>query len=165
MTDPDSPAGGRAVGGGGNAWPQTPLTMVKAAPPGTPFRHPYSAQRQLARAHAVGPVPGPHTRTDCTRGIRAVEPLLPAPEGRATGGGIAPDTRCSSQRWQADRKRPPTTPAARSPHRACKPRGQCWAPTPAHRAHSTWVADPNSPAGGRAVGGGEAPDLRRPSRR
>ena len=30
------------------------------------------------------------------------------------------------------RGRPPTTPAARSPHRACRPRGQQWAPTPTH---------------------------------
>ena len=36
-------------------------------------------------------------------------------------------------------------------------------PHPHGRAHSTWVADPNSPPSGRAVGGGGAPDLRRPS--
>ena len=36
-------------------------------------------------------------------------------------------------------------------------------PRPHTRAHSTWVADPNSPPNGRAVGGGTAPDLRRPS--
>ena len=55
------------------------------------------------------------------------------PRGRAVGGGTAPDIRRTSQRWQATppRGRPPTTPAARSPHRAWKPRGQCWVPTPA----------------------------------
>ena len=57
---------------------------------------------------------------------------------------------------QPPRGRPPTTPAARRPHRACRPRGQCWAPY-------SRVADPNSPPSGRAVGGGTAPDLRRPS--
>ena len=36
-------------------------------------------------------------------------------------------------------------------------------PQPHTRAHSTWVADRNSPRSGRAVGGGPAPDLRRPS--
>ena len=36
-------------------------------------------------------------------------------------------------------------------------------PHPHARAHSTWVADPNSPPSGRAVGGGGAPDPRRPS--
>ena len=30
------------------------------------------------------------------------------------------------------RGRPPTTPPARSSHRACRPRGQCWAPTSTH---------------------------------
>ena len=38
-------------------------------------------------------------------------------------------------------------------------------PQPHTRAHSTWVADPNGPPSGRAVGGGRAPDLRRPSQR
>ena len=54
--------------------------------------------------------------------------------GWAAGGGTAPDTRIPSQRWQATppRGRPPTTPAARSPHRACRPRGRCWAPTSTH---------------------------------
>ena len=36
-------------------------------------------------------------------------------------------------------------------------------PHPHARAHSTWVADPNSLPSGRAVGGGGAPDPRRPS--
>ena len=36
-------------------------------------------------------------------------------------------------------------------------------PQPHARAHSTWIADPNSPPSGREVGGGGAPDPRRPS--
>ena len=36
-------------------------------------------------------------------------------------------------------------------------------PHPHARAHSTWIADPTSPPSGRAVGGGGAPDPRRPS--
>ena len=45
------------------------------------------------------------------------------PRGRAVRGGTAPDTRHPSQQWQAStpRGRPPTPPAARSPHRACRP--------------------------------------------
>ena len=35
-------------------------------------------------------------------------------------------------------------------------------PHPHARAHSTWIADPNSPPSGQAVGGGGAPDPRRP---
>ena len=38
-------------------------------------------------------------------------------------------------------------------------------PHPHARAHSTWVTDPNSTPRGRAVRGGGAPDLRRPSQR
>ena len=58
---------------------------------------------------------------------------------------------------------PPTTPAARSPHRGCRPRGQCWAPTPTHPRPQHVGGRPQQPASGRAVGGGTAPDLRRPS--
>ena len=45
------------------------------------------------------------------------------PRGRAVGGETAPDTRRPSQQWQATppRERPPTSPAACSPHRACRP--------------------------------------------
>ena len=112
----------------------------------------------------MGPVLGPHARTDRTRDTRVAEHWLPAPEDGRPGEGrrLTPDAPHSGGR-PPPRGRPPTTPAARSPHRACRPRGQYWAPTPTHRAHSTWVADPNSPPSGRAVGGGTAPDLRRPS--
>ena len=209
--------------------------MVEGTPPGTPFRHPHSEQRRPARAHAVGPVLGPHARTDRTRDTRNAEPWLPAPEdgrpgegqrltpgaphnsgkhpargrpsatsqratparkgarcgaaagsprphrphpghtgrgtpaarsrGRAAGGGTAPDTRRCSQRWQAspsgDGPRPPPQHAAPTGHAG---QGDSVGPPHPHtRAHSTWVADPNSPPNGRAVGGGTAPDPRRPS--
>ena len=68
--------------------------------------------------------------------------------GRAAGGGTAPDTRRPSQRWQATppRGRPPPTPAARSPHRACRPRAQCWAPTPTHPRPQHVGGGPQQPA-------------------
>ena len=56
-------------------------------PPGTPFRHPHSEQARPARAHAVGPVLGPHARTDRTRDTRVAEPWLPAPEDGRPGEG------------------------------------------------------------------------------
>ena len=59
----------------------------KAPPPGTPFRHPHSEQRRPARAHAVGPVLGPHARIDRTRDTRVAEPWLPAPEDGRSGKG------------------------------------------------------------------------------
>ena len=89
------------------------------------------------------------------------------PRGRAVGGGTAPDTRrpYNSGRPPPPRGRLPTTP----PPRHAAPTGHAGRgdsvgpPHPHTRAHGTWVADPNSPPSGRAVGGGGAPDLRRPS--
>ena len=183
----------------------------------------------------MGPVLGPHARTDRTRDTRVAEPRLPAPEdgqpgeeqrltpdaphnggghppgdalpptpqkgtparkgarcgadagsphphrphpghtgrgapaaqsrGRAAGGGTAPDTRRPSQRWQAtppgDGPPPPSRHAAPTGHAG---QGDSVGPPHPHtRANSTWVADPNSPPSGRAVRGGTASDLRRPS--
>ena len=85
--------------------------------------------------------------------------------GRAAGGGTAPDTRRPSQGWQAT---PPGNGLPPPPQHAA-PTGHAGQgdsvgpPHPDTRAHSTWVADPNSPPSGRAVGGGTAPDLRHPS--
>ena len=91
--DPDSPPSGRAVGGGGACDLRRPSQRRTTPPPGTPFRHPHSEQRRPARAHAVGPVLGPHIRTDRTRGTRVAEPRLPAPEDGRLGGGqrLTPD--------------------------------------------------------------------------
>ena len=44
------------------------------------------------------------------------------------------------------RGRPPTTPAARSPHRGCRPRGQCWAPTSTHPRPQHVGGRPQQPA-------------------
>ena len=89
------------------------------------------------------------------------------PRGRAAGGGTAPDTRRPSQGWQAippgDGPPPPPRHAAPTGHAG---QGDSVGPPHPHtRAHSTWVADPNGPPSGGAVGGGGAPDLRPPSQR
>ena len=108
---------------------------------------------------------GPHARTDRTRNTQVAEPWLPAPEERAARGGTAPDSRRPSQRWQAnppgDGPRPPLWHAA--PTGRAGQGDSVRPPHPHTRAHSTRVADPNSPPSGQAVGGGTAPDLRRPS--
>ena len=131
VAGPDSPPSGRAVGGGTVPDLSRPSQWWKAPPPGTPFCRPHSEQRRPARAHAVRPVLGPHARTDRTRDTRVAEPWPPAPEDRRLGEGqrLTPDAPHSGGRPNP-RGRPPATPAARSPHRACRPRGQCWAPTP-----------------------------------
>ena len=166
VADRNSPPSGRAVGGGTAPDLRRPSQWWKAPPPGTPFRHPHSEQRRPARAHAVGPLLGPHACTERTPATRVAETWLPAPEdGRPREEQrLTPDT--PSQRWQA-------TPPGDGPHqppRHAAPTGHAGQrdsvgpPHPHTRAHSTWVADPNSPFSGRAVGGGTAPDLRRPSK-
>ena len=80
-------------------------------------------------------------------------------------GGTAPDTTSPSQRWQAnppgDRPPPPPRHAPPTGHAG---QGDSVGPRHPHtRGHSIRVADPDSPPSGRAVGGGTAPDLRRPS--
>ena len=165
VADPNSPPSGRAVGGGTAPDLRRPSQWWKAPPPGTPFRHPHSEQRRLARAHAVGLVLGPHARTDRTRDTRVAEPWLPAPEDRRPGEGqhLTPDAPHNGGRP------PPPGTAPDQPRGTQHPQGiqvkeeSVGPPHPHTRAHSTWVADPNSPPSGRAVGGGTAPDLRRPS--
>ena len=87
------------------------------------------------------------------------------PRGRMAGRGTAPDTRRPSQRWQATPPGdgPPPLPRHATPtgHAGRGDRGG--PPHPHTRARSTWVADPNSPPSGQAVGGGGAPDHRRTS--
>ena len=138
---------------------------MDGAPPGTPFHHPHNEQRRPARAHAVGPVLGPHARTDRTLDTRVAVPQLPAPEDGRPGEGqrLTPDAPHNGGRPPPPGDSPPPPP----PHAATTGHaGQGDSVGPPHRhtrAHSTWVADPNSPPSGRAVGGGGAPDLRRPS--
>ena len=113
LADPNSPPSGRAVRGGGAPDLRRPSQRWKAPPPGMPFRHPHCEQRRPARAHAVGPVPGPHARTDLTRDTRVAEPRLPAPEDGRPGEGqrLTPDA-------PHNRGRPP--PPGTAPHH---PRG------------------------------------------
>ena len=152
VADPNSPPSGRAVEGGGAPGLRRPSQRWKAPPPGTPFRHPHSEQRRPARAHAVGPVLGPHARADRSRDTRVAEPRLPAPEDGRLGEGqrLTPDAphTVTTVAGRPPRGRPPTIPAARSPHRACRPRGQCWAPTPTRPRPQHVGGGPKQPAQG-----------------
>ena len=115
----------------------------------------------------MGPVQGPHARPSRTRGKTGRGTPAACPRGRAAGGGTAPDTRCPSQRWQATPPGdgPPPPPRHAAPTGHASQGDSAGPPHPHTRAHSVWVADPDSPTRGRAVGGGGAPDLRRPSQR
>ena len=141
---------------------------MEGTPLGTPFRHPYSEQRRPARAHAVGLVLGPHARIDRTRDTRVAEPWLPAPEDGRPGEGqrLTPGAPHNGGRHPPGDALPPppqrATPARKGarcgagagstrPHR----------PHPGHTGRGTLAARSR----GRAVGGGTAPDTRRPSQR
>ena len=87
VSAPDSPPRGRAVGGGGAPDLRRPSKRRKAPSPGTPFDRPLSEQCRPARAHAVGPVLGPHARTDRTQDTGVAEPRPSAPEDGRPGEG------------------------------------------------------------------------------
>ena len=164
---PRQPAQRAGSRGRGSARPQMPLTTADGTPPGDalppPPRRPTLARKGARRGAAAGsprphrPHPG-HTG----RGTPAARP-----RGRAAGGGTAPDSRRPSQRWQTTPPGdgPPPPPRHATPTGHAGQGGSVGPPHPHTRTHSTWVADPNGPPSGRAVGGGGGPDLRRPSQR
>ena len=159
------PVGGRS-GEGERLTSDAPHNGGRQAPRGRPSATPAAGNagpqgRTLwGRCWAPTPAPTAPGQTGC--GTPAT-----CPRGWAAGGGTAPDTRRPSQRWQAtppwDGPPPPPRHAAPTGHA-----GQgdgAGPPHPHTRADSTWVADPDSPPRARAVRGGGAPDLRRPSQR
>ena len=162
---PQQPPSGRAVGGGTATDLRRPSEWWKAPPSGTPSRHPHSKQRRPAGAHAVGPVLGPHACTDRTRDTRVAEPWLPAPEDGRLGEGqrLTPDAPQNGGRPASPGTAPHHPPRHASPTGHAGQGDSVGPPQPHTRADSMWVADPNSLPSGRAVGGGTAPDLRRPS--
>ena len=162
-----APEDGRP-GEGQRLTPGAPHDCGKHPPLGTPFRHPHSEQRRPARAHAVGPVLGPHTRIYRTRDTRVAEPWLPAPEDGRPGEGqrLTPGAPHNGGRHPPGDALPPppqqATPARKGarcgagagstrPHR----------PHPGHTGRGTLAARSR----GQAAGGGTAPDTRRPSQR
>ena len=73
--------------------------------------------------------------------------------GRAAGGGIAPDTRCPSQRWQATPpgEGPPPPPRYAAPTGHAGQRNSVGPLHPHTRAHSTWLRTPTArPVGGQS---------------
>ena len=113
----------------------------------------------------MAPVLGPHARTDRTLDTRVAEPWLPTPEDGRSGEGqrLTPEAPHNGGRPPPPGDSPPPAPRHAAPTGHAGQGDSVGPPHPHTRAHSTWVADPNSPPSGRAVGGGTAPDLRRPS--
>ena len=130
---------GRAAGGGTAPDTRRPSQRWKAPPPGTPFRHPHSEQRRPARAHAVGPVQGPHARIDRTRDTRVAEPWLPTPEDGRPGEGqrLTPGAPHNGGR-HPPRGRPSATPTASNAGPQGRTHwGRCWVHTPTSTAPGT----------------------------
>ena len=132
-----------------------------------PFRHPHSEQRRPSRAHVVGPVLGPHARTDRTRDTRDAEPWLPAPEDWRPGEGqrLIPGAPHNGGK-HPPRGRPSATPTAS--YAGPQGRTRCGTgagsprphrPHPGHPGRGTLAARSR----GQMAGGGTAPDTRRPS--
>ena len=115
----------------------------------------------------MGLVLGPHARTDRTQDTRVAEPRLPAPEDRRLGEGqrLTQDAPHNGGRPRPPGDGPPPPPRRAAPTGHAGQGDSVGPPHPHTRAHSTWVADPDSPPSWRAVGKGGAPDLRRPSQR
>ena len=133
-------SGGRAAGEGTAPDTRRPSQRCKAPPPGTPFRHPHSEQRRPARAHAVGPVLGPHARIDRARDTRVAEPWLPAPEDERPGEGqrLTPGAPHNGGR-HPPRGRPSATPTASNAGPQGRTLwGRCWVHTPASTAPGTY---------------------------
>ena len=153
VADPISLPSGRAVRGGTAPDLRRPSQWWKAPPPGTPFRHPHSEQRRPARAHAVGPVLGPHARTDRTRDTRVAEPWLPAPEDGRPGEGqrLTPGAP-----QNGGKPTPPGTaphqPRGTQPPQGMQAKGTVLGPhthTPAPTAHR-WRTPTARPVGGQS---------------
>ena len=140
------PVGGQS-GEGQRLTSDAPHNGGRHTPLGTPFRYPQSEQRQPARAHAVGPVLGPHARTDRTRDTRVAEPWLPAPEDGRLGQGqrLTTDAPHNGGRPSPPGDGPPPPPRHAAPTGHAGQGDSVGPPHPHTRAHSTWVADPNTP--------------------
>ena len=115
----------------------------------------------------MGPVLGPHARTDRTRDTRVAGPRPPAPEDGQKGEGhrLTPDAPQNGGRPAPPGDSPPPPPRHAAPTGHAGQSGSDGPPHPHARAHSMWVTDANSPPSGWAVLGGGAPDLRRLSQR
>ena len=104
--------------------------MVKGTPPGDALPPP--PQRATpARAHAVGPVLGPHARTVRERDTRVAELWLPAPED----GGLGEGQRLTPDAPHNGGRPPPPGTAPRHPRGTQPPQGIRHGPAP-RGAHS-----------------------------
>ena len=140
---------------------------------------PHNAGRHPPRGHPIATPPasnaGPQGRTLWGRcWVPTPAPTAPGTHGsrnpgcplQRTGGrgrnGLTPGAPHNGGRPPRPGTAPPPSPRPAAPTGNAGQGGSVGPPHPQTRAHGMWVADPNSPPSGQAVGGGTAPDLRRP---
>ena len=90
-------------------------------------------------------VPTPAPTAPGTHGSRNAGCPLQRTGGRGTDSACH-QTPLTTVAGHPPRGRPPTTSAARSLHRACRPRGKCWAPTPTQPRPQHVGGGPRQPA-------------------
>ena len=131
--------GGRARTG--VVWGATP--PMDRTTPVTPALLPAQGrQRDGTRQSDPTPLQAPPGRANGGHPARAAPPPQPAPQHT---NATDPPHRGRTAPSQVG-GRPPTVPAARSPHRACRPRGQCRAPTPTRPRPQHLGSGPQQPA-------------------
>ena len=164
VADPSSPPSGRAVGGGERLPTDAPHNGGRHLP-GNALPPPPQRATPTRKGARCGAGAGSHARTDRTRDTRVAEPRLPAPEDERPGEGrrLTPDAPDNGGGPAPCGDGPPPTPRHAAPIGHAGQGESDGPPHPHARARSTRVTDPNNPTSGRAVRGGGAPDLRRPS--
>ena len=143
---PPAPEGGR-LGEGQRLTPDAPHNGGRPTPPGTAPHHPHGTQPPQGM-QAKGTVMGPHTHT-----LAPAAPGWRTPTARPVGGQSGEGERLTSDAprnsgGQPPRGRPNASPAARSPHRACRQREQRWAPTPTRPRPQHVGSGPQQPTQG-----------------
>ena len=146
VADRNSRPSGRAVGGGRAPDLRCPSQWWKAPSRGrlsaTPTASNAGPQRRTLWGRCWVPPPAP--TAPGTHGSRNSGCPLQRTGGRGSDSARH-QTPLTTVAGHPPRGRPSTTPAARSPHRACRPRGQCWAPTPRPPRPQRVVGGPQQP--------------------
>ena len=127
----------------------------KRRPPRAPSCRPHSAQSQLARAHAVGLVTGPHARTPRTHSQWVVGPGCTPEKTNGRGWESAGPRTPRTQASGAPPGRPgaaPTALQASAQGQLARGSGVGLVTGPHARTHPTGSAKPHSQVGGNGTG-------------
>ena len=141
------PVGGQS-GEGQRLTSDAPHSGGRHPPQGRPSATPTASNAAPQRAHAVGPVLGPHARTDRTRDTRVAEPWPPAAEDGRPGEGqrLTPDAPHNGGRPPPPPGTAPHHPRGTQPPQGMRAKRTGWAPTPTHPRPQHVGGGPRQPA-------------------